>query len=879
MTILAVNLQPRLEATTVGAKAANLGKVMANGISVPPGFVVTRNALNLFLEQTGLQPQVEAFVSHCLRLEKVDRAAAFTALCRQIEAAPIPEPLTAAIAEMADPLLAKALAGVAVRSSGIHEDSATASFAGIYASYLGIRSVEGLWVAVKQCWCSAWAPQAIAYAKRMGITPAVDSMAVLIQQLVVADSAGVLFTANPRTGNPWQFILESTFGLAQDLVGSVGDVPADRFVCEWHTGEILERQIVQKPTACVPGEAGVQVVPVPEARRLAPSLSDPLATQIATVGLMLDRLFGCRVDIEWAVADDEIYIVQVRPITALPAFFPHHLPSNLADRHWEPTWPYWYFDFQDGGKIVPPLHRDLSYVEMFVRYQLGPIDLHQYRFAGVEADFNGHRYRAADPRWPHMKVSAEQFEAYLQAYEPALRQMWLDAKRHRFPALLSKVVDYLHHAHSIKEQIQALLWARDVGFDLTCLTIGPPQCLFGVCIDLLRGFLAEHLPGLNADPLWHGYHPDLEPYYPHAQVQAAETLVATIEDGEIRQAFATMTVQSLFQYLIEHAASSPFVRAYDAYCERFGLVPLKRFDEIFPGEKAIHYSVIQIIQDAFFGKSAGVAANYEQVMQRRRICEAECRLALTKKEPDLLPRFEQLLDWVSFWGPALNDRAWATVPGNQIGGLWTLMCRKLQTAGLVATPTDVRYFTVEDLVYIAQTGNIEEGRRIWQRRRLAYEHNDRLQAPLYLGKALGNAASPNATTNGSTEKVAMLSPAQDSTRVTIRGRGHSPGQTQGIAHKIATLDESTTVTEQHILILTKTVQPTSQYSALLLALILRVQGIIVVQAGPTYTHHIAQIARECGVPVLEIAPGDLDHIPDRAELMVDGSAGTVMLVA
>lgn len=878
MTILVVDLQPRLEATTVGAKAANLGKAMANGIKVPPGFVVTRNALNLFLQQTGLQSQVKAFVSQCLLAENAGQAAEFAALCRQIEAAPIPEPLIVTVAAMAEPLLAKAPVGVAVRSSGVHEDSATASFAGIYESYLGIRSIDALWMAIKDCWCSAWAPQAIAYAKRMGITPAYDAMAVLIQQLVVADSAGVLFTANPRTGNPWHFILEATFGLAQQLVGSVGNVPADRFVCEWHTGEILERQIVPKPTMCVSGEAGVQVVPVLEERRLLPSLSDPVAMRIATIGLALDRLFGCRVDMEWAVADDEIQIVQVRPITALPAFFPHHLPSNLADRHWEPTWPYWYFDFQDRGKIVPPLHRDLSYVEMFVRYQLGPIDLHQHRFAGVEADFNGHRYRAVDPRWPHVKVSAEQFEAYLQEYEPALRQMWLDAKRHRFPALLAKVADYLHHAHSIKEQIEALLWARDVGFDLTCLTIGPPQCLFGVCIDLLSGFLAEHLPGLNATPLWHGYHPDLEPYYPHVQVQAAETLVATIEDGEIRQAFATMDVQSLFQYLIEHAASSPFVRAYDAYCERFGLVPLKRYDEIFPGEKAIHYSVIQIIQDAFFGKSAGVAANYEQVMQRRRICEAECRLALTKKKPDLLPRFEQLLDWVSFWGPALNDRAWATVPGNQIGALWTLMCRKLQAAGLVETPTDIRYFTVEDLVYIAQTGNVAEGRRIWQRRRLAYEHNDRLQAPLYLGKAPGNAASPNATTNGNTTKVAMLSPAEDGTRVTIRGRGHSPGQTKGIAHKIATLDESTTVTDQHILILTKTVQPTSQYSALLLSLILRVQGIIVVQAGPTYTHHIAQIARECGVPVLEIAPSDLHHIPDRAELMVDGSAGTVTLV-
>ncbi|MFN8493084.1 MAG: PEP/pyruvate-binding domain-containing protein [Caldilineaceae bacterium] len=878
MTMLVVDLQPQLESAMVGAKAANLGKAMANGIKVPPGFVVTRNALRLFLEHAGLKPRVEAFVSQGMIAENVNDAAEFAELCRQILAAPLPDPLTIAVAEMAEPLLAKAPGGVAVRSSGVHEDSATASFAGIYESYLGIRSIEELWVAIKQCWCSAWSPQASAYAKRMGITPDATSMAVLIQQLVVADSAGVLFTANPRTGNPWHFILESTFGLAQELVGSLGDVAADRFVLEWHTGQILERQIVQKPTACVPGEAGVHLVPLPEERRLAPSLANALATRLATLALEIDRIFNCRVDIEWTVADDEIQIVQVRPITALPTFFPHHLPPNEAEKTWEPIWPYWYFPL--GGferEVIAPLYRDLSYVEMFGRYQIGPLDLYQYRFAGVEADFNGHRYRAVDPRWPHVKASPEQLEAYLREYEPALRQMWLDAKQRKFPALSAKVAEYLGHAHSVKAQIEALLWARDAEFDLTCLTIGPPQCLFGVCIDLLAGFLAEHLPGLNADSLWHGHHPDLEPYYPHVQVQEAEALVAAIGEGEIRRAFAELDGQSLFQYLIEHAASAPFVRAYDAYCERFGLVPLNRHDEIFPAEKVIHYSVIQIIQDAFFGKSAGVAANHEQAMRRRQAGEAEFRQALAQKDPDLLPRFEQMLDWVSFWAPVLNDRAWASVPEKQFHGLWTAMSRKLQAAGLVETPTDMRYFTCEDLAYIAQTGDIGEGRRIWQRRRLEYEHDDRLQAPLYLGKAPDNAANANSSTNESTakEEMALLT---DGSKAVIQGRGHSPGQAKGIAHKIATLDESSTVTDQHILILTQTIKPTSQYSALLLALILRVRGIIIVQAGETYTHHIAQIARECGVPVLEISPSAIDHIPDSAGLVVDGSAGSVTLV-
>lgn len=875
--MLVVNLQPQLEAATVGTKAANLGKVLANGISVPPGFVVTRDALRLFLQKTGLQTPVEEFVSRCLLGEARDHAAEFEELCRQIKAAPIPGPLTVAVAEMAASLLAGAPVGVAVRSSGIHEDSATASFAGIYQSYLGIRSIEDLWVAIKHCWCSAWSPPATASAKRMGITPTYDSMAVLIQQLVVADSAGVIFTANPRTGNPWQFILESTFGLAQELVGSVGDVAADRFVFEWHTGQIIERQIVPKPTACVPGEAGVHVVSLPEERRVLPSLSDPLATRIATAALALDRLFGCRVDIEWAVTGEEIHIVQVRPITALPSFFPHHLPPHLADKSWEQSWPYWYFD-QTGGKVVPPFRRDLSYAEMFSRYQLGPIELHPYRFVGIEADFNGHRYRVGQHRWSSENASPEQLEAYLRAYEPMWRQQWIDAKQYKFPDLVAKVLERQRQAHTLKERIETLLWVRDIDFDLMSFGAGPVGMLFGVCNALFEDFLSKHLPDVNTDPLKLGHHPDLDPYYPHVQVQEAETLAAAIGQGPIHQAFAEMDVQSLFQYLVEHTDSLPFVRAYDAYCERFGLVPLHRHDEIVSEEKAIHYSVIQVVRDAFLGKRSGVAARHEQAMGRRQEYVTEIRQILAQKEPALLPHFEQRLDWVFFWLPVLNDLAWGKVPSYQLDCLQISISRQLQAAGLVETPTDIRYFTRDDLAYIAQTGDIEEGRRIWQRRRLEYERDDRLQAPLYLGKALTKPAESNPSTDESITQEEMLPSAEEGAQVVIKGRGCSPGQAKGIAYKIATLDESTTVTDQHMLILTKTIKPTRQYTALLLALTLRVRGIIIVQDGGTYTHHIAQIARECGVPVLEIAPSDLDQIPDSAELTVDGSAGTVTLV-
>lgn len=214
-----VALQHPLDREDVGPKAANLARTADTGFSVPPGAVVTRQAMRLFLEESGLLPQAQRLVDGA-ELKGTTRADAYDALCAEVLRTPIPEPVVEEITLIAQALLDGALDGLAVRSSAVHEDSATASFAGVYKSFLGIRTEVELWKAVRRCWCSSWAPQATDYARRMGIQPVADGMGVLLQCLVRADSAGVLFTADPLTGNPYRFVLESSFGLARDLVGS-----------------------------------------------------------------------------------------------------------------------------------------------------------------------------------------------------------------------------------------------------------------------------------------------------------------------------------------------------------------------------------------------------------------------------------------------------------------------------------------------------------------------------------------------------------------------------------------------------------------------------------------------------------------------------------
>lgn len=881
--IFSVGLEYGLAPSSVGAKAANLGKVMEHEFHVPSGYVVNRQALRLFLEQADLLKPVQEFIDCSPDRSLAECSQAHEKLCCQVHAVSIPGSLIDAVDPLAQKLLAGSPHGLAVRSSGIYEDSATASFAGVYRSFLGSRSLVDMWVAIRQCWCAAWAPAALQYARKMGITPEPDTMAVLVQQLIAPESAGVLFTADPQTGNPWRFVLESTFGLAEELVGAAGTVPVDKFVIEWDSSRIIERQIAEKSTTCVPGVSGVESVLLSDDLRVAPSLQDEMAIRIAKQALDIDRMFECRVDIEWAVADGEVYIVQVRPITALPTFFPHHLPSHLADRTWRPAWPYWYFNFipGNGGNVVPPLYQGTPAVEKFDRHQLGPIKLQPDRFMGIEVEFNYHRFLAEDSRWSQAFVgnkSAEEREAYLQAYEPALRQAYLDAKRHTSPAMSAKVSNLLQGAHSAKEQIKALLWARDSVFDLGSLVgSGPAQTLFGMCIVLLRGFGSQYLPGYDTDRLLQGHHLDLDPYYPHVKILKAEKLAQYIGEGPIRNAFDSMDLQSLHVYLMKECEASPFFPAYEDYCDRFGLVPPSRSDELHLESWSEHYSVLPIVRDAMRGEGSGIEGMHEQATRRREACETEVRQMLAKMNPEVLERFEQLLDWALFWGPALNDRAWSSVPGNRVQGLWEAMCHALQKAGLVKESGDICYFTVEDLAYIAETGDVEEGRRIWERRRHEYERYDRLHAPAFLGTPPAESEpqeSPSKQTAGSQPNP---EPICTDIGVIIEGTRCVPGEGLGVARKIESLDEADTVTDQHVLLFTKTVQPTGVYISILLSLMLRIRGMIV-QHGPSWLHHIGQIARECGVPIVQISPEDMACIPEGRKLALDGTKGTVTII-
>jgi pyruvate,water dikinase len=259
----------------VGAKAANLSRLAAN-YRVPPGFVIPAQ-------------HASAEVSSALRDAVLE---GYDALGRRIGEA--------------DPL-------VAVRSSALDEDAIDASFAGQHATYLGVRGEAALIEAVSNALASAGTPAALAYRQARGVQTEDVRIAVLVQQLVAADVSVVAFSMNTVSGDPDEVVINASWGLGEPVVS--GTVTPDAYLVSALEFNLIRRDVGDKRVMLAVDADGVATVPVPEDKRLAPSLSEAQAIEVARLACSLESRMGWAVDIECAWKDGLLYLLQCRPIT------------------------------------------------------------------------------------------------------------------------------------------------------------------------------------------------------------------------------------------------------------------------------------------------------------------------------------------------------------------------------------------------------------------------------------------------------------------------------------------------------------------------------------------------------------------------------------
>ena len=302
-----------------GGKGAHLGELARiEGIRVPPGLCVTTDAFRRIVAEA---PEMGDQLDRLSRLKPDEHESIRTVslgIRRTVEAIPIPNDLAAAIeyslVHLGGGLEDGSGAAFAIRSSATAEDWPTASFAGQHDTYLNVVGLPAILVHISCCWGSLFSERAVTYRLRNGIDNTKVRMAVVVQQMIFPQAAGVLFTADPVTGNRKVAAVEASVGIGEALVSGVTNADAYRV----RDGTVVTKTVARKQFAIRASPTGGVVEQAIDAgQQRQPALTDAQVVRLAELGRQIEAHFGSPQDIEWCLVDDDFQIVQSRPITTL----------------------------------------------------------------------------------------------------------------------------------------------------------------------------------------------------------------------------------------------------------------------------------------------------------------------------------------------------------------------------------------------------------------------------------------------------------------------------------------------------------------------------------------------------------------------------------
>ena len=306
----------KTDMSLVSTKFANLGELLKLQLNVPFGFCITTAVYQKIVLQSGLKK----YLSDILGKINYDDYDSLNSATEKMKAATvnqeIPEQIKDDITVSYNKLRAKTKTiHFAVRSSCTYEDLPDSSFAGQYDTYLGISSIEDLLLSVKNCWASLWNPRALVYREKRNIDHLKALMAVIIQPMIACKQSGVMFTVNPMSNERDEIFLNASWGLGESIVSE--QVAGDEYIVNKASEDIKLKKISNKNIKIVQLPKGIKRIQVAGDKRKQQCLSDEQIKKLASIGLKLEVYFGCPQDIEWGIAQKNIYIFQSRNITTL----------------------------------------------------------------------------------------------------------------------------------------------------------------------------------------------------------------------------------------------------------------------------------------------------------------------------------------------------------------------------------------------------------------------------------------------------------------------------------------------------------------------------------------------------------------------------------
>ncbi|MFY7817913.1 MAG: PEP/pyruvate-binding domain-containing protein [Akkermansiaceae bacterium] len=430
-----------LRAESTGGKGANLASLTRGDFPVPQGFFVVADAYRLWLDGC------ENWQEMVMRLPFDDAAALVPAaekLRDRLREVPLPEALHIEIRER----LAEFATGscFAVRSSSTMEDLAQSAFAGQHDTFLNCHGEPQILTAIHRCFLSVWHDRVISYRYRQGFDPCAAQMAVVVQEMVRCDVAGVAFSINPISGDMNVALIEANHGMGESVVS--GECDVDDWEVEKATGQILSRKIARKSvsTVCLEG-GGVELIPLEEHLKDAPSLSDDQLAQVTDLLRRVEAWYRFPQDIEWGFCGNQLHLLQSRAITTIP---PRWTRDESAERF---------------PNAITPLTWD------FVKKGFKRSMDHSFRMMGFPP-FSGEWFGMHDH---YIYGNQNAVDLYAKRMPFTLRSL------HDLPTLIPKLREEYSWVQSLPVQ-----WSRDLDFYL--IRIGE--------------FMAEPLDPKNLTELW-----------------------------------------------------------------------------------------------------------------------------------------------------------------------------------------------------------------------------------------------------------------------------------------------------------------------------------------------------------------------------------------
>ena len=859
---------PDVSLAQAGGKGRSLSRLASAHLLVPPGFILSTDTYLEFVEVNNLQAAI---------LEIVARVAGQPLLVDEAETnirtlfstAKIPTATAEAIRQAYGELKGGGRA-VAVRSSATAEDLPGMSFAGQQDTYLNVCGESALLEAVRNCWASLWTARAISYREKMRIDHGDIAMAVVVQIMVQAEVAGVLFTANPVSGNREEIVINASYGLGEAIVS--GRVTPDTYTVERSSLEIKQSLTSDKQQMIVSlPDQGTRVEDVPENKRGESSLAEDLQINLARLSIKVEQLFdGVPQDIEWAVVDGDCYLLQSRPITNLPA-------APLSDVQWKPP--------QEGTKLIrrqvvenmpeplSPLFEELylqdgldqSLDQVLSLFDM-PFKIEDFIERPMFLTVNGYAYCRAsyNTGWRMLLTIPKILYWYVTNLKKLIRNLIPLWKEEGLPTYLA-VVDHWKSVdlssatdEELLTGIRALTVADAIYWFYLSFVMGAAKVTDGLLHYLLtsravRGELTSgmFLRGFPSKTM-------------EAQLELEAIATRINKNDELRELVKQSSAANLLESLGRHAVSDAILQDVQQYLDRYGH-QIYNLDFVQPTQVEDPLPVFLSL------KSLVQNADYDTVLRQAEMTRE--RESLIKNTLDSLGPirrwlFRKFLRWAQGFGPNREEALFYMGAGwPTLRGLALELGSRLTEVGTINDPDDVFYLKTDELIasYTARTESRKVAKMglLAKSRRELRESRKRLHPPPMVPEKSRFKIGPFDMSAWETQKRNK----EDS--AILNGFAVSPGNVTGIASVILSPADFEKMQPNTILVCATTTPAWTPLFAQALGLVTDIGGMLA---------HGSIVAREYGIPAVMGTGNITQRIVSGQKIMVNGDAGTVTIL-